>query len=369
MAEKDLRSGYTTGSCAAAAAQAAVLAFQGKLVPSVELFSPQGEKIIVPIQKAFRTAASAKAIVIKDAGDDPDITNGIEVVAEFIPDHVMKDIEICGGEGVGIVMKPGLSVSVGQAAINPVPRQMIREAVQRVWNGPLGCKIVISIPKGKALASKTLNPILGIEGGLSVIGTSGIVRPMSEEAFKHSLAPQIRVAKALGYQSIVLVPGKIGYDVGYEKFHLPKESLVQMSNFTGYMLESAVKEQVKSVLLLGHLGKLVKIAAGIFHTHNRVADARMETLAAYLGASGAPSELLQKILQCTTTEAAMPLIAAYHMNSIYNQLAERASIRAMRYVYGELQIGTVIVTLKGELLGMDKNAMEIGADLGWNIAS
>lgn len=369
MAEKGLRSGYTTGSCAAAAAQAAVLAYQGKTIATVELLSPQGEKILVPIQKVFRTSGGAKAIVIKDSGDDPDITNGMEVIVECIPDPGLKDIEICGGEGIGIVTKPGLSVNVGTAAINPVPRRMIRQAVQHVWNEEFGCKIVVSIPNGRELAKKTLNPILGIEGGLSVIGTSGIVRPMSEEAFKHSLSPQISIIKALGYQSLVLVPGKIGYDVGHEKFALPRECIAQMSNFTGYMLESAVKENIKKVLLLGHLGKLVKIAAGIFHTHNRIADARMETLAAYLGANGAPQKLLQEILQCTTTEAAMPLISNYKMDFIYRCLAERASNRAMRYVFGELQIGTVIVTLQGKLLGMDENAAKIGAELGWNIKS
>lgn len=363
---KKLRAGYTTGTCAAAAAKAAVLAHYGQFPRIVEVYSPQGQSILVPIAASSSTPSGGCATVIKDSGDDPDITNGAEIVVEVeitnIPGIVIK-----AGLGVGTVTKPGLSVPVGEPAVNPGPQKMILQTLQTTLVQHKGAIVTISIPDGIALAKRTLNPTLGIVGGLSIIGTTGIVHPMSEEAFKNSLTPQINIAKAQGYDELVLVPGKIGQDIAINRYKLPTEAVVQTSNFIGHMLESAVDQGIKKILLFGHLGKLVKVAAGIFHTHNRMADARLETIAAYIGAAGAPSEALQQILACTTTEAAMPIIEHYNMTAIYSTLAERASIRAMRYVFDDLTVGTVIVTLKGDIIGYDQAAFEIGGSLGWAI--
>ena len=366
MPEKKLRSGITTGTCAAAAVKAAILACQGQRTNSVEVFSPQGRAICVPVLTASAVAGNTgQAIVIKDAGDDPDITNGIEIRAEVqLVDE--SGILIKAGLGVGIVTKPGLSVPVGEPAINPGPRQMITRAATDALPAGKGAVVTISIPEGERLARKTLNPVLGIAGGLSIIGTTGIVEPMSEEAFKKSLSPQISVTKALGYDAVVFVPGKIGQDIA-GRCGLPAEAIAQTSNFIGYMLESAVNYGMRDVLLFGHLGKIVKIAAGVFYTHNRIADARLETIAAYLAAAGAPQGMICRILDCTTTEAAAEIIKEYEYGGIYRILAERATARAQRHTFGELRVGTVIVTLQGEILGMDDNAREIGAKLGWNI--
>lgn len=364
---KKMRFGFTTGSCAAAGTKAALLACLGKEASSVEVCSPQGEKILIPIQSVVLTPYGAKATVIKDAGDDPDITNGVAIIVEVKIKPERSDVILEAGKGVGRVTKPGLCVPVGEPAINPGPSKMMRYAVLEVLGEHRGCEIIVSIPEGEVLAKRTLNSTLGIEGGLSIIGTTGIVHPMSEEAFKTSLSPQIHVAKALGYDTIVFVPGKIGEEIAINKYSLPKNAVIQTSNFVGYMLEAAVEAGVKQILLFGHLGKLVKVAAGIFHTHNRVADARLETISAYLAASGASSVAVQEILDCTTTEAALSVIERYQMARVYPLLASRASLRAERYVFNDLQVGTVLITLKGDILGLDDRGRAIGGHLGWNI--
>lgn len=361
-----MRKGITTGTCAAAAVKAALMAWQGESPQSVVVSSPQGQLISVPIAFCEKSVSGGRAAVIKDAGDDPDITNGISIHAEVVINRE-NEVSIRGGVGVGTVTKPGLSVEVGQPAINPGPRKMMIQAVKDILPEQYGAIITISIPDGEKLAKRTLNPVLGIEGGLSVIGTTGIVEPMSEEAFKNSLTPQISVVKALGYEDIVFVPGKIGQNIAVERYKIPGEVVVQTSNFIGHMLESAARLKMKRVLLFGHLGKLAKVAAGVFHTHNRMADARLETIAAYMAASGAPTRAIQEILQCTTTEAAMPVVEKYSMTAVYSLIASRASLRSERYVFGDLRVGTAIVTLQGDMIGFDETAQEIGGSLGWKI--
>ena len=362
-----MRTGITTGTCAAAGAKAAILAWRNQVPTIVDVVSPQGRVISVPIVTATATTEGGSASVSKDAGDDPDITNGVLINVDIKVLQNTTDVILKAGIGVGTVTKPGLAVPVGDPAINPGPRAMITQAVRDVLPSETGVIVTISIPEGERLATRTLNPILGITGGLSIIGTTGIVEPMSEEAFKNSLTPQISVVKALGYDTIVFVPGKMGQDNAVKRYGLPSEAVVQTSNFVGHMLEGAVHYSMKQVLLLGHLGKLVKVAAGNFHTHNRMADARLETIAAYMAASGAPQHTIQEILACTTAEATIPIIAELQMTDVYQLLAARASLRAERYVFGDLRVGTTILTLHGDLLGMDENAREIGGSLGWNI--
>lgn len=364
--QKKMRTGITTGTCAAAATKAAILAWLGKLPDAVEVVSPQGNQIHVRIDSCIKLKNGGQATVIKDAGDDPDVTHGTLILVEVAVQKDAKTI-LQAGIGVGTVTKPGLSVPVGEPAINPGPRKMILQVVEEMLPTGYGATIKISIPDGERLAQRTLNPTLGIVGGLSIIGTTGIVEPMSEEAFKNSLSPQINMVKALGYDQVVFAPGKIGQDIAINRYGIPAETVIQTSNFMGHMLESAVQYKMKKVLLFGHLGKLVKVAAGIFHTHNRMADARMETLAAYMAAAGAPQEAILEVLACTTTEAAMPIVTSYHLQSVYTVLAQRASARAERYVFGDLIVGTVIVTMHGDILGLDDKAREIGGSLGWNI--
>jgi cobalt-precorrin-5B (C1)-methyltransferase len=367
LSELKLKSGITSGSCAAAAAKAALLTWQGSAPSCVELTTPAGVRLQVPIDSAEGFADGGRACVVKDAGDDPDITHGVKIYAEVRLTPQQSQLKFVAGEGIGKVTLPGLQIPVGEPAINPVPRQMIETALRPLLPENSGAIITISIPGGEKLARRTLNPTLGIVGGLSIIGTTGIVEPMSEEAFKSSLKPQISVARALGFQTIVMVPGKIGQDFAIHRYQLPAAAVVQTSNFIGYMLESAVELGIKEVLLFGHLGKLVKVAGGVFHTHNRMADARMETLAAYMAAEGAPQAAVRAVLECMTTEAAIPILQAYAMESVYSILAQRASIRAQRFVFEDLAVGTAIVSMKGELLGLDESARRIGGSLAWNI--
>lgn len=365
---KEMKSGYTTGSCAAAGTKAALLALQGNVVKEVELYALSGELLHIPIESVEFTADGAKAEVIKDGGDDPDITHGASVFTEVVINPQSKTVNFHAGLGIGIVTQPGLSVEPGQPAINPGPRKMMTQVVQELLPQGCGCDITVSIPKGIELAKKTLNPILGIEGGISVIGTTGIVRPMSEEGFKNSLTPQISVAKANGYNDIVFVPGKIGENIA-KALSLPSKALIQTSNFIGHMLEFAVDEEIKSVLLFGHLGKLVKVAGGIFYTHSKIADARLEIMASYAAMLGMDSIGVKEIFSVKTTEAAMPIIEKYGLveKGYYDLLAQRASLRSQQHVFNAFTVGTVIVTLKGEILGMDDNAKQIGGRLGWNL--
>ena len=387
---KRLRGGYTTGACVAAGAKAAALYMQDSLTADVvEITALDGTRLMIPIKKIERLDDGRlpegalppviRAEVVKDAGDDPDITNGTSVFVTLTLARSEDDLKAVpgvsvrhenilfeAGEGIGHATKPGLSLSVGEPAINPGPRQLVHNSLLEAFGSPRPCRVRIDIPAGRELAKKTLNPVLGIEGGISIIGTTGVLRPMSEEAFKESLVPQIKVARAAGFDTQIFVPGKIGERIA-ASWGLPEAGMVQTSNFIGYMLEAAAEIGLKRILLFGHIGKLAKVAAGVFHTHNRVGDARLEVLAAYSGAMGMPGEGIERILGAVTTEEALPVIAEYGLERVYERIAARASYRAERLIFNKVKVGTVLVTLQGELLGMDDRAREIGGDFGWNI--
>ena len=387
---KELRGGYTTGACVAAGAKAAALYLKDGLAADVvEITALDGTRLMIPVKKIERLDDGRlpegalppviRAEVVKDAGDDPDITNGTSVFVTLTLARSEDDLKAVpgvsvrhenilfeAGEGIGHATKPGLSLSVGEPAINPGPRQLVHNSLLEAFGSPRPCRVRIDIPAGRELAKKTLNPVLGIEGGISIIGTTGVLRPMSEEAFKESLVPQIKVARAAGFDTQIFVPGKIGERIA-ASWGLPEAGMVQTSNFIGYMLEAAAEIGLKRILLFGHIGKLAKVAAGVFHTHNRVGDARLEVLAAYSGAMGMPGEGIERILGAVTTEEALPVIAEYGLERVYERIAARASYRAERLIFNKVQVGTVLVTLQGELLGMDDRAREIGGDFGWNI--
>lgn len=345
---KKLREGFTTGSCAAAAMKAAVLAMRGEFVKSATVLSPDRKEITVPVKEVRLTEKGAQASIIKDAGDDMDCTNGAEIIADV---RMLESggLVIRAGRGVGTVTKPGLSVPVGEPAINPGPRKMLRYVYDEFFKPGEGCEVTISIPLGEKLAKETLNPVLGVEGGLSVLGTSGIVKPMSEEAYKHSLVTQIPVIRAAGYRTIVLAPGRIGERAAM-KFGVPREEIAETSNFIGYMMEESVEAGFKKIILIGHLGKLIKVAAGSFHTHNRVSDGRMETLAAYAALLGASREAVREILDARTTDAAAEIIKRENLISVYEVLAERAEERADRYIFHKAETGVLFVNMDGTLL-------------------
>ena len=375
---KQLKGGYTTGACLAAGAKAGAMIMQGEDPGDrVDIMALDGTPLQIPIASVELLVQGVKVEIIKDAGDDPDITNGTSVYVTFSfltseqlqpvygQSILYKQILFEAGQGIGRATKPGLSLAVGEPAINPGPRQLVYNSIKDII-GDKACLVRVDIPAGTELATKTLNPVLGIEGGISVIGTTGVLRPMSEEAFKNSLVPQIEVAKAAGFTTQIFVPGKIGERIA-TSWGLPTEAMVQTSNFIGFMLEAGAEHGLERILLFGHIGKLAKVAAGVFHTHNRVGDARLEVLAAYSAAQGMPAEGVQRILQAVTTEEALPVIEEYGLQSVYQVIAARASYRAERLLFNRLQVGTVLVTLQGKLLGMDEKAKEIGRDFGWQI--
>ena len=291
--KKNLRSGYTTGACAAAAAKAAVLllggkAGKGKSGKDVEIPFPDGSRVVFRIENSeLETRGSeltARASIIKDAGDDPDVTNGAEIVAEAALVHVgarralpsSQRITIKGGTGVGTVTKPGLSVPVGEPAINPVPRKMIEAAVSEVLDTCRGnsritpaIEITISVPKGEELAKKTLNYRLGIEGGISILGTTGIVKPVSTEAWTATITSSMDVATAMGHEEIVLSAGRTSEKAHMEKFRFPEEAYVLMGDYLEYSLQEAARHTFKKIHLCAQWAKMVKIAMATPQTHVR----------------------------------------------------------------------------------------------------
>lgn len=359
--------GYTTGVCAAAAAKAAILTMvKGEKVNEVIITTPKGIKLTITIEECSYIGKEVSCSVIKDAGDDPDVTHKaiIKTTVTLTDDGIIK---IIGGEGVGIVTKPGLQVEVGDYAINPGPRALILKSVQEVLPLGKGALVKISVPDGRRLAQKTLNHVLGIVDGISILGTTGIVEPMSEEAFKNALVPQIEVALATGYRTLIFTPGKIGENIA-KSYSLKSEQIILTSNFIGFMLNEAVRHGVKEVVLFGHIGKLIKLAGGIFYTHSKVADARMDIMAAQAAALGASQESVQKILESVTTEATFPIIQAENIEHIYEILAKRAAQRAMEYTKGSLRVGVVLVSMQGKILGVNEIAREIGRKESWKIS-
>lgn len=323
-----------------------------KIVDEVEITALDGTILKVPVAKVEVLDDKIRAKVVKDSGDDPDITNGVSIfttVKKIDGDEII----FRAGLGVGIVTKPGLQLAKGEPAINNGPRQLIRNVAAEF--DVHGLEIEISIPAGVELAKRTLNPILGVEGGISVIGTTGVLRPMSEEAFKNSLVPQIDVALAAGFTTLIFVPGKIG-EVAAQKLGFNSQAIVQTSNFIGHMLDAATDRNVEKIILCGHIGKLVKVAAGIFHTHNRVADGRLETLAAYCAAEGMSAVEVQKILDATTTEVATEIISANNLERVYQKIAARASYRAERYTFNKIHFETILLNYAGKILNDRSNA-------------
>ena len=309
---KTMRCGYTTGSCATGAAKAAArMLLTGSTVDCIELDTPKGIRLSLEILVITRGDGWVKCAVQKDSGDDPDITNGILIYSKVEKTEV--GIEIDGGEGVGLVTKEGLDQPVGAAAINSTPRRMIREALEAEADtcGYVGgFRVTVSIPDGLALANKTFNPRIGIVGGISVIGTSGIVEPMSNAALVDTIRLELSVLSSSGATGVLLCPGNYGETFSKETLGLSMQRQVSTSNFIGDAVEAAVEYGFKRILLVGHIGKLVKLGIGLHNTHSAYGDGRMETLIACALECGADIVLLRTILNCVTTDAALEAIDA-----------------------------------------------------------
>ncbi len=351
---KKLRYGYTTGSCAAAAAKAAVnMLYNNKIINNISIDTPKGWNIDLELCDIQMDKESVSCAVIKDSGDDPDVTNGIKIYAKA--KRAEKGIEITGGKGVGTVTRKGLSVSVGNPAINPVPMKMIISEVKKVLPINGGVCVEISIPKGEEIAKKTFNPKLGIVGGISIIGTTGIVEPMSEEALKESLALELSMLKAEGYKKAVFVPGNYGKDFAV-KLGLNNKYFIKTSNYIGYMLDKAKETGIEKILWIGHIGKLSKVAGGIFQTHSSYADCRMEIIAAYCALIGCNPKVIRKILNCITTDESIEIIKANKLDDVFNILANKISLRSRVRTYNDIEIEAVVFSNEFGILGKSEKA-------------
>lgn len=368
---KKLRYGYTTGSCAAAASKAAAaMLLSGKEISYVELHTPKGIDLRLEVLDISREDNAVSCAIQKDGGDDPDVTNGILIYAKVSREPADEaQIIIDGGIGVGRVTKPGLEQPVGAAAINKVPRQMIRENLEAVceqyhYHGKLS--VVISIPSGVELAAKTFNPRLGIVGGISVLGTSGIVEPMSEQALIDTIWVEMRQKLANGMEYLLVVPGNYGIDFLDQYGHgLQLEDAVKCSNFVGEALDAAVEFGAKGVLLVGHIGKFVKLAGGIMNTHSHNADARMELLTVHAALLGAPVELLQKMMECVTTDDALKYLKeADLMEPVMERIMEKMEFYVNQRAQHQLELGVITFSNVFGILGQTKNVPDLVKKIG-----
>lgn len=348
-----MRYGFTTGSCAAAAAAAACyMLLTGRKKEEMTILTPKGISYTAKLVDISINESSAACAIVKDGGDDPDITTGAHIVAEaaFLQkESLQKDktdavqqIIIRGGKGVGRVTKPGLDQPVGEAAINHVPREMIEKEVRRIcalcdYNGKL--QVTISVPKGEEIAQKTFNPRLGITGGISILGTSGIVEPMSSQALLDTIQVELRQKKAMGQQMIAVTPGNYGLDFMKEAFAYDLDKSVKCSNFIGNTIDMAAETGFCGMLLTGHIGKLIKVSGGIMNTHSKEGDCRMELLAAAALKSGGSKTQALEILEAVTTEEGIRLLQeGGNLQKTMQILMEKIMFYLQKRAAGRLQI-------------------------------
>jgi cobalt-precorrin-5B (C1)-methyltransferase len=339
-----LREGYTTGSCAAAAAKAALLLLAEKLATDeVEIPFPDRQRRSLPVAYVRRTDEGAEATVRKDAGDDPDVTNGALITAAVAWTEG-NEVEFAAGEGVGTVTKLGLAVHPGMPAVNPVPQRMIREAVREVTSR--GVRVTISIAGGRELAAKTFNPRLGIVGGLSILGTTGIVRPFSCSALRETIRCALGVAAATGCRAPVFVPGHIGERAARSHFHVTPEQVVEVGNEWGFSLDGAVQASFAALLMVGHPGKLAKLAAGNWDTHSGRSGSALPAVAEMHAATlGRPA------VETPTVEGIFAALDGGEKKRLGNRLAAAIHKAVGKRTEGRLNTAVVLIDLGGHILG------------------
>lgn len=362
---KKYRRGYTTGSCAAAAAKASVhMLFTNKKIDNINIDTPKGIPLTLKVKNIEIRNNYASCSIEKDGGDDIDATHTMDIFAKAeLISRENEEIIVTSGVGIGIVTKKGLSVEVGKPAINPVPMKMIRSEISKVLgennkllNKDKSLKITIFAPKGEEIAEKTFNPRLGIVGGISILGTTGIVEPMSEDGWKKSLSIELEMKKAQGMDKIILVPGNHGEEFIREHLKIDMNNCVRMSNFVGYMLNEAKRLGFKKILMAGHIGKFIKISAGIFNTHSKVCDARNEIMIANLALMGAGLDFIKEINECVTAEGAVEIIDKSNYTEIYNILCNKCKERVEEYLNEDIQVEVYMFRMDKSLLGKSTNA-------------
>lgn len=360
--QKRLRCGYTTGTCAAlAAGGAASLLLLGEAPERLSLVTPKGLAVEAAPEGLRYEGDAAVCGVRKDGGDDADATHGLVVVAR-VEKSPGPGVRIHGGEGVGRVTKPGLDQPVGAAAINRVPRQMVEAQARAVcakagYTG--GLEVTLSIPGGREAAQKTFNPALGVEGGLSILGTSGIVEPMSQQALVDTIALELNQAAALGAEDLILIPGNYGEEF-LRQHPLGGAPVVKVSNFIGDALDLAAGHPFRQVLLVGHIGKLVKLAGGVMNTHSRYADCRAELFCAHAACCGASRQVCLELLQAATADRCLEILDGAGLREpVLRRLLEAIQLHLDRRVQGKYRVGAVLFSNTYGLLGQTGPGREI----------
>lgn len=357
-----MRYGFTTGSCAAAASKAAAyMLLSGREKKEIMIETPKGIAYTAKLEEIHREEDVVCCAVRKDGGDDPDITTGALIFARvWYAEQGAQEIMIDGGVGVGRVTKPGLDQPIGNAAINTVPRKMIEKEVREIcsffdYKGSL--RVEISVPKGKELAERTFNPRLGIIGGISILGTSGIVEPMSSQAILDTIYVELRQKRAMKEQSVIISPGNYGQDFMKRTYGYDLDQSVKCSNFIGNTVDMAVEMGFERMLLVGHIGKLIKVAGGIMNTHSKEGDCRMELLAAYAVEAFVDPEVIRQMMKCVTTEEAVKLLKkSGKLEVIMQQIVEKICYYLEKRGNSKLSVDCIMYTNELGELGKSKGA-------------
>lgn len=371
--KKELRKGFTTGSCGAAAAKAALyMLLTGSVKDEIEIITPGGAVFRTEVKDIFRGENRVRCAVVKDGGDDPDVTTGLHVTAEVRAEERADgalEIRIEGGPGVGRVTLPGLDQPVGNAAINRVPRQMIEKELSEVaelldFRGRI--RVILSVPGGEAAAERTFNPRLGIEGGISILGTTGIVEPMSTRAILDTIRVELNQRKALGDRIAAVSPGNYGLNFMKETYGYDLNRSVKCSNYVGDTVDMVREMDFRGMLLTGHIGKLIKVSGGIMNTHSKEGDARMELLAAGVIRAGGSMDTLRGILNCRVTEEALgiiqtesPALLRTSMESVMDRILYYLRKRAGE----ELPVECILYSNEFGLLAASPGAMDMLEEL------
>lgn len=348
---KGLRRGFTTGTCAQAASKAAALMLvTGKVLDSVTIQLPDGQELALPLVEPRLEKDSASCGIKKESGDDIDVTDGTVIFSRVTLTNT-PGVTISGGKGIGRITKPGLPVAIGESAINPTPRKVITRDLESLLQPHRGFEVLVWAPEGEALAKKTWNPRLGIQGGISIIGTTGVVEPKSTAAFEASIDTYIKVAAAQNKRCLHIVSGYVGEKFLTSRFGISKDRIVAVGDHIGHALDTCVEAGLKKITLCGHIGKWSKLAAGLFNTHYSTGDARLETIAALAGASGAPVGIIREILALELAEASIDIIRREDLMVTFDLMAQRIHKRCLARTDHTMEIGVIALSLKGDILG------------------
>ena len=352
--KEKLRTGYTTGTSATAAAKAALLSIINQTkIENVDVKLPKGSFIKIPVNLCQFDENRAMCSVIKDGGDDPDVTHGAEIIVELSFTDRINEIEIDGGEGVGIVTKPGLGLELNKAAINPVPKKMISENLREIKDKHFlkkGIKVIISVPKGKELGPKTDNPRIGILNGISILGTSGIVIPFSTASYAASIRQNLDVAIAMGNDTVVLTTGGRSEDFAKKIVDLPEHCFVQMGDFSGYTIQQCARKEIKKAYVVGFIGKLAKMAAGVKQTHVKGSKVDMNFLAELARKCNANERIIESIKKANTARHVSEIIIENNVKGFFEEICDETYKHMRKHSEDKVPLDVILFDFDGNIL-------------------